>query len=148
MWAEQMMGCASFTMWFCSEVTELSGVECNPAVLILVRLQKLKGLRFPFTPSYKILPSLSHVHEMCVEDSLLLSVLYKFLIGISKTMGHIFGNAVYLPLLSQWPQIWSLILVKAGCSERRQAQRMFTTERCSVKEMLYCSNWKQVMAVT
>lgn len=94
------MGCASFTMWFCSEVTELSGVECNPAVLILVRLQKLKGLRFPFTPSYKILPSLSYVHEMCVEDTLLLSVLYKFLIGISKTMDHILA-ILSIYLLSQ-----------------------------------------------
>ena len=62
------MSRASFTMWFCLEVTELSGVEGNLAVLILVRLQKLKVLRFPFTPSYNILLNLSYVHEICVEE--------------------------------------------------------------------------------
>ena len=34
----------------------------------LVRLQKLKVLRFLFTPSYNILLNLSYVHEICVEE--------------------------------------------------------------------------------
>lgn len=52
-------------------------------------------------------------------------------------MDYIFGNAVYLPVLSQWPHILSLFcvhmpsqgslptrgLVKSGYSERRQAQK-------------------------